>query len=150
VPDLIPTSAPDLATLEERAESTLAALRPKQAAFVRAVVAGSTLTAAATAAGYNDWRCKYATKVAKLPKVRAAIDAGRALAGARAGYDAARMFKELDEAAAHARQTENSSALVRAIELKGKLAGILVDRVDARVAVGGFILNVHGVGGADG
>jgi hypothetical protein len=60
------------------------------------------------------------------------------------------MFKELDEAAEHARQTENSSALVRAIELKGKLAGILVDRVDARVAVGGFVLNVHGLGGADG
>jgi hypothetical protein len=47
-------------------------------------------------------------------------------------------------------KTDNASAFVRAVELRGKLTGILVDRVDARVAIGTFALNVTGLALPDG
>lgn len=147
MPDLIPGT--DLAALEARAATTRAALNPRQAKFVEGLIAGSTLLAAGLAAGYRD-PSRYASLLARKPLVAAAIDAARALAAARAGYGHATLMAELGEAMAFALKTDNAAAYVRAIELRGKATGLLVDRLDARVAVGGFVLNVHGLEGGNG
>jgi hypothetical protein len=59
------------------------------------------------------------------------------------------MFR-LDQVVAHAIRTENASAHCRAIELQARIAGVLVDRVDARIAVGTFSINVIGLDGGNG
>jgi phage terminase small subunit len=79
--------------------------------------------AAVRLAGYSHKRAEAtAFKLLRQPKVRAAVDAMRAEIAALNGYDAAKCMAELEDAMAHARKTENSSALVRAIELRGKIS----------------------------
>jgi hypothetical protein len=86
---------------------------------------------------------------AELTALRARMSPRRSafvgFAAAKAGYDVHMMFAELGRGMEFAIATENATAFVRAVELRGKLTGILVDRIDARVAVGGFVLNVHGL-----
>ena len=45
-------------------------------------------------------------------------------------YDAVKFMQELDEAIAFAKQTDQATALVRAIELRGRYAGLLKDKVE--------------------
>ena len=52
---------------------------------------------------------------------------------------------ELDAAVAFAIKTENATAYVRAVELKGKASGHIVDRVDQRNVTAGFQIQIAGV-----
>mgnify|MGYP006921384946 FL=1 len=143
MPDLVPT---DLPALEARSAEARAKLNSRQAKFVDALMVEGTQVAAARVAGYGA-PDKYGAIVARLPNVRAAFEAAKAVAAAKAGYTVEKMMAELDVAIGHAQRTENASAHVQAIVAKGKLTGIYAERVDARVAVGGFVLHVHGLGG---
>jgi hypothetical protein len=75
----------------------------------------------------------------KVPAVIAAIDSARRAVAVKAEYNLESAMTAMDNAALFARETGNATALVRAEELKAKLAGLMVDRVDAR-QVGAFQL----------
>lgn len=106
---------------------------------------------AARKAGYEARTAnRTAVRLLKIPAVRAAIDAARAEAAAASSYTVEKCMDELGTAMEFAYKTDNASAYVRAVELRGKLSGHLVDRVDARVAIGTYSLNVVGLGAANG
>lgn len=130
------------------------ALTPRQQAFVEAYARPSTVNgqgalnaaAAARAAGYSHRRAdSTAHQLLKIPKVAAAVAAIRAEVAERAGYTVERCMRELEKGMTFALSTENASAYVRAVELRGKLAGLIVDRMDARLLVGQFSITVEGL-----
>lgn len=59
-------------------------------------------------------------------------------------YDAAAAMKEAEAAIAFARETRNANALVKAIELRAKLQGLLIDKHDIR-QMGSFQINISGI-----
>lgn len=135
------------------------ALSPRQQAFVEAYARPGTkngelalnASEACRQAGYSARGAnRTANKLLRMPKIAAAVAAIRAEVAERAGYTVERCMRELEKGMEFALTTENASAYVRAVELRGKLTGILVDRLDARVAVGTFSINVHGLGDANG
>jgi hypothetical protein len=148
MPDIVANGA-DAAALEGELAGLRAKLSPRQSRFVDAVVTERTLTAAAAKAGYA-WPDKIAGKLLSKPELRRAVDLMKELGAVRARYTVDTMMAELGKGMEFALTTENAAAYVRAVELRGKLTGILVDRLDARIAVGGFVVNVSGLGGDHG
>lgn len=129
------------------AEELRIALPPKRQAFVEYLLAnpGATATSAALAAGYSRHSARKTSHIIKLdPRVAAAIAAGRTEMAVRNNYSQDSCMAELGKAMEVALSTENASAYVRAIELRGKLNGLIVDKLDARVLVGTFQLTVSG------
>ncbi|MEO8564987.1 MAG: terminase small subunit, partial [Betaproteobacteria bacterium] len=103
-------------------------------------------TQAAISAGYSPNRANSsAHRLLRDARIKAAVDAIRAEVAERAGYTVERCMTELEKGMNFALSTENASAYVRAVELRAKLAGILVDKVDLRAAIGVFQINVHGL-----
>jgi hypothetical protein len=86
-----------------------------------------------------------ANRLHKTPKIKAVFDAVHAATAAGTVYSQATAMLELEDAMAFAKKTANAAAFTRSVELRARIAGILVDRIDARVAVGGFVINVHGL-----
>lgn len=113
---------------------------PKWQTFVSLYCSGIGLLAASQAAGYRS--PDHPRKLLKTPQVVAALAAVRAEMAKRAEYSMDRFVSEIDEAAEFAIKTENATALVRARELKAKALGLLVERIDARVAIG-FSVALH-------
>ena len=145
-PSHAPAALVSGASAADAARTVRVSVTPKQARFVDLYVTTGNASEAARQAGYSRHRSNSAAhRLLNLPHVKAAIAAIRAEIAERAAYTVEKCFTELGNAMEHARKTDNSSALVRAIELRGKLTGILVDRVDARVAVGMFTINVEGI-----
>lgn len=80
------------------------------------------------------------------PEIQDAINLMKAELAKKAEYSFNAFMEEMDAAMQFARDTKNATALVRAIELKGKASGHIVDRVDQKVSgAGGFSLVVAGV-----
>ena len=135
------------------AKAARLALNPRQQAFVEAYALPSPINGqafnaseACRRAGYSVKRAdSTAQRLLRTPKIKAAVDAMRAEVAERAGYTTERCMAELEKGMSFALQTENASAYVRAVELRGKLTGLLVDRVDMRAAVGVFTLTVVGL-----
>lgn len=116
---------------------------PRHQTFVALYCSGMGLEAASLAAGYKS--PDHPRKLLKTPAVVEALKAVRIAMAKRAEYGMDRFITEIDEAAQFAIKTENATALVRARELKAKALGLLVDRIDARVAVGFSVaLNIPG------
>jgi len=138
------------------AKAARLALNPRQQAFVEAYALPSPINGqafnaseACRRAGYSPKRADAtAQRLLRTPKIKAAVELMRAEVAERASYTVERCMAELEKGMAFALTTENASAYVRAVELRGKLTGILVDRLDARVAVGTFQINVEGLSGA--
>jgi hypothetical protein len=145
---------PSLPSVPNKAQQIRLALTRRQQAFVEAYARPGTVngqpalnaTEACRLAGYSHNRANStAQNLLKNPKVRAAVDAIRAEVAAAASYSVERCMAELEAAMTFAKATDNASAFVRAVELRGRLSGVLVDKLDARVALGGFVLHVHGL-----
>ncbi len=62
----------------------------------------------------------------------------------KADYDFDKAMEELGKAMNFAKSTKNATALVRAIELRSKLSGLVIDRVDQR-KVEGYTLHISGI-----
>lgn len=106
-------------------------LTDKQRAYVQHVAAGMDSRAAARSAGYSESFSKVAAhRLGKKPAVSKAIESIRAEGRTMAVYGLVEAMKEADDAAAFARQHKNPMALVKATELRAKLSGLLVDRVE--------------------
>jgi hypothetical protein len=126
---------------EVQARITLRTSRRQR--FVESYLLGNSAVQAAKNAGYRG-RCinRTAAKLLVVPEVATAIEVGRKAIAERASFTFDRAMEQLREDRTFAIRTENATAAVRASELMAKMSGHLVERVDARVAVG-FSLNLH-------
>jgi hypothetical protein len=66
----------------------------------------------------------------KKPAVAQAIERIRTEGMKMAAYGLVEAMKEADDAATFARANKNSMALVKACELRAKLSGLLIDRIE--------------------
>jgi phage terminase small subunit len=145
-------TAPDINQPQQfsaEVQAALAKLNPRKAQFVLNVISGLNQTEALIQAG---WKCsrKVANSTASHllredEDVRAAMDILRLDMVKRAEYSFDKFMNELNDSIAFARATKNATALVRAVELKGKASGHIVDRVDTRNLNAGFSINIRGV-----
>lgn len=120
---------------------------PRQWKFINGVCAGKTQKAAAIEAGYPAGRAqKTGNRLMHNPKIRAEIAKTREKIREVTLYDAQAAVTELDDAIKFARESDNATAVMRGIELKAKLHGLLVDKVDQRISGGGFSINISGIG----
>jgi hypothetical protein len=85
-----------------------------------------------------------AYRLAKKPTVAKAIDAVQHEARTVAVFGLVQAMEEADSAAAFARLHKNPMALVKATELRAKLSGLLIDRVEvACVDIKGALLEAR-------
>lgn len=139
-----------LAPQSAEVQEALAQLSPEKAAFVLAVCSGSSPADALFSTGWTGKRTTATSTAGRWLRedeaVKDAIAVIKADMAKRAEYDFNKFIAELDEAIAFAIKTENATAYVRAVELKGKASGHIVDKVDQRFAAGGgFSLVIAGV-----
>jgi len=147
--DAPPKNVPAPSQHSAEVQQALAALPTKKAKFVLNVAAGMVPADALVEAG---WECsrKTATSTAgrllrEDEQVKDALNIIKADLALRAEYSFNSFIAEMDSAMEFARETKNATALVRAIELKGKASGHIVERVDQRNMNAGFQLMVTGV-----
>jgi hypothetical protein len=109
----------------------LAKLPPRQARFVKEYIIVGTGTEAVRRAGYRTAEASNrAYKLMKIPAVAAAIEAGRRDVASNARYDANAAMAELNSTIEYSKTQKNSMAVVKAVELKMKLCGLLIDRIE--------------------
>ena len=147
--DAPPKNVPAPSQHSAEVQQALAALPTKKAKFVLNVASGMVPADALVEAG---WECsrKTATSTAgrllrEDEQVKDALNIIKADLALRAEYSFNSFIAEMDSAMEFARETKNATALVRAIELKGKASGHIVERVDQRNMNAGFQLMVTGV-----
>ena len=117
----------------------------RRATFVRHFCSGKSAAESARLAGYAEAYCRNASeRLLKQPAVKQAIDRARARLREATEYDQRAAMQELDETIAFARETGNATAMARAVELKAKLNGLLVERRED-LHLGGFQLVVSGI-----
>lgn len=108
----------------------------KEARYAAGIIKGLTKKQAAIEAGFSVSVAEHsANKIHEKPAVQAAIEQARTEIRAAAVYDHAQAMAEAGEAIAFAKKHGNSMALVKAIELRSKLSGLLIDRAEVKVAV---------------
>jgi len=108
-------------------------LTPKQFRFVLAYCGGLDQKNATIAAGYSAKSSAAAYDLMHTPAVRAAIDEMHSKLRAKTTYEAADAFREAGEAIEFAKETKNANALVRALELRARLNGLLTEKVSLEV-----------------
>jgi phage terminase small subunit len=117
--------------------------RPKWQRFVAAYCSGSTLAASVQSAGYTCRSPKqYASKLLAQPAIAAAVTKVRQALAERQVFTMDRAMEQLKQDREFAIATDNASAAVRASELMARMSGHLIDRIDARIAVG-FSVALH-------
>ena len=106
-------------------------LTHRRETYIRLLATGLPSREAALQAGFSKSYSKVAaTRLGKLPAVKSAVD-GIQLEGRKmASYELSQALTDCDNAAAFAMKHKNSMALVKARELKSKLAGLLIERVE--------------------
>lgn len=106
-------------------------LTPRQAAFVQAYAAGNkTATQAAIEAGYSATSARAQVyDLLRNPGVKAELDGIRERITQQTVYDAAAAFGEAGEAIDLARASGNAHAMVKAVELRARLHGLLTEKV---------------------
>jgi hypothetical protein len=106
-------------------------LTDKQRKYVEHLAAGMDSRTAAKGAGYSDSYSRVAaSRLAKKPEIAKAIEVIRKKGCEMAAYDLAAAMKEAESAATFARLHRNPMALVKATELRAKLSGLLIDRLE--------------------
>ncbi|MGB9331498.1 MAG: terminase small subunit [Steroidobacteraceae bacterium] len=112
--------------------------RPKWQRFVASYASGATIAAAVQSAGYGSRKpLQYGQKLlTRKPEVAAALAKVRQALAERSAFTMDRAMEQLREDRAFAIRTDNAAAAVRASELMAKMSGHLVERIDARIAVG--------------
>lgn len=138
-----------LPPLSAEVQQALAKLPTKKAAFVLNVAAGMLPADALLKAGWDQKRTVAGSTASRLLRedeaVKDAVAAIKADMAKRAEYDFDKFIMEMNEAMEFAKLTKNATALVRAIELKGKASGHIVERVDQRNVNAGFSIQIAGV-----
>jgi hypothetical protein len=127
----------------------LAQLTAQQAMFVTEVMAGTDRVDAvikATKGGIA--RVNASSRATRwlnmTPPVMLAVDLGKREMAEKAGYTASAAMQEANDAIEFAKATKNANAYVKAVELRAKMSGLLVDRVDVR-SLTAFSINLSGI-----
>jgi hypothetical protein len=120
-------------------------LSPKQYAFIEEIVAHPQLGAnhAAEKAGYDKTA---GSRLMKHPAIAAEVERRRAELRKETDYDVKAAMREAEEAMDFSRQTRNANAYVKAVELRSKLMGLLVEKMDVRQLTN-FRINILGMPG---
>jgi hypothetical protein len=126
-------------------EAVLNELTPQQLRILEGYVNHGNLTRAARDAG-----CDSAPKGKAMEAALKQVHKSLAM---KFRYNAAAAFEDINDAADFAKDNRAAMALVKAIELKMKLAGHLVERKENNVNVGlnlgGFQIVIHGIDDPD-
>ncbi len=118
---------------------------PRQAEFVRKYLVIGNATEAYKQAGYTGKAVGVrAYEVLKVPRVAAAVKAGKLDIAKATQYDAKTAMKELEDSITFAKETKNATAVAKLVELKMKLTGLLIERIDQR-QVGSFTVEISGI-----
>jgi hypothetical protein len=106
-------------------------LTDKQRRYMERLASGMPSRAAAKAAGYSDSYARVVMhRLGKNPAVAKAIEAIRAEGMKMAVYDLATAMREAEAVCAFAKKHKNAMAYCKATELRAKLSGLLIDRVE--------------------
>lgn len=109
-------------------------LSQKQRLFIAELQKGATGADAAKAAGYSPKAAKFAAyRLMQNELVRAELDKVRQNLAAATEYNGERCMAELDSAIAFAKEHKQANAVVKAVELRARLAGLLRDKLDVTV-----------------
>lgn len=84
------------------------------------------------------------TRLSRHPEVVKVMAETRLAIVEKVKYTAIEAMKEAEMTIQFARETENASAMVKAVELRSKLMGLLVDKIDLRASVG-FKVAISGI-----
>ena len=105
-------------------------LNDRQQKFVAAVASGLSTQQAALKAGFSQSYARKSSRLLRHPTIASAVAAIREQGRTLAAFDLESALREADQAAKFARANKNSMANVKGTELKAKLAGHLIDRVE--------------------
>lgn len=109
-------------------------LSQKQRLFIAELQKGANGADAAKAAGYSPHAAKFqAYRLLQNELVRAELDKVRQNLAAATEYNGERCMAELDSAIAFAKEHKQANAVVKAVELRARLAGLLREKVDVTV-----------------
>ncbi len=118
--------------------------RGMQQKFIEFYSQGLTGAESARRAGYAPTNAAgTASRLLKEPAVMEALDKVRNASQAVATYNLEAAMAETDMCIKFAEATKNANAMVKAVELKSKLSGLLVDRHE--ITAPSFTLNIVGV-----
>lgn len=121
-------------------------LNERQRIFVAEYLKDGNGTRAARVAGYSQKNSQQ-TACALLknsPAVKNAIETARQSLTESASYNMEKAMAEAADVMAFAKETKNANALAKAVELRSKLSGLLIERQDVR-HVGKFELIYSGI-----
>jgi len=129
----------------KRGQRSPGLLDPRRAAFLIEFVKHGNGKRAALDAGYSSQSSgTYGTSLAKDPRLAAAVEEVRERVMAKAEYTCEVAMKEAQAALDFAEETGNANAYVKAVELRSKLMGLLVEKIDLRQAIG-FQIRIGGL-----
>jgi hypothetical protein len=115
---------------------TFAQLKPRHAVFVTEYLTGITATEAARRAGYSDAAGRASRLLTTNESVMRAIDAWRERQRLRGEYTVEKAMRETERGMVLAEKGNQMNAFVRAVELRARLHGLLVDKVEATIDTG--------------
>jgi cyanate lyase len=132
-------------------DQIMAKLPVQHAAFVAEILRGKSNIEAATAAWPGLRRGAAWQRITRLlgqnTAVKLAVDLARAALAKKAGYDLEAAMAELDAKIAHFEKYPNQGmAIARMLELKGKLMGLYIDRLDQRTISIPLTIDISGIG----
>lgn len=124
--------------------STGKGLNPKQRAFIKNYVTHGSALRAAKEAGYSIKSSSDAAfRLLRNKQVKQMIEEARIVSVKETGYTLAKAMEEAKDVMDFAKETENANAYAKAVELRSKLNGLLVEKHDVRQV--GFHVNVGGI-----
>lgn len=119
-------------------------LRTKHAKFVEHYLKTGNGAQSAKIAGYSEKNAaQRASILLKSPQIQLALKEARAGSIVASSYSLDVAMKETDDCIEFARATKNANAMIKAIELKTKLNGLLIEKHEVKQA--GFIINITGI-----
>ena len=116
---------------------------PLQEKFLKAHAEGVGVLKAAESAGYAKPKASLSA-ILQSPAVAGALEDRRKAVAEKIVYTAVEAMNEAKEAMNFAKSTRNANAYVKAVELRTKLQGLLVEKHDFRMA-GQFAINIKGI-----
>ena len=127
----------------------IAKLSPQKSRFITNMAGGLDAKNAMLQSGWRGTGDSAASAACRLLKedveVKGALDLLRGELVTKAGYDHAAFMTELDETIAFARETKNATAMARAVELRGKANGHLIEKTENKNINAGFSLTISGL-----
>jgi phage terminase small subunit len=125
-----------------------AGLNPQQERFVSEYLITSNGTRSAIAAGYSPKSAHSTSQdLLKHPAIKAAIAKGVEKIREKGIYGLEMAMKETEEGMEFARATKNATALASILQLRAKLNGLVIEKMDHRMS-GSFQINIEGIGPA--